>query len=117
MIGLELDYETANNITRLSLTDSRDYMQSELDKWNANPKDESNPNGYWMHPEDVVGNVKYIKQINSILAYYGGELYGERKAREFSSPTSMVEASKGLEAYFLEVGKIKAKESHQTTDQ
>jgi hypothetical protein len=107
---LAIDMETANNITRLNLTEYRDMMQSDLDQWNANPKDEDNPDGYWMHPEDVVHAMKQIKRINKVLNDFGGELYGEREAREFSSFPSMVEASKGLEAYFLEVGKSKAKQ-------
>jgi hypothetical protein len=107
---LAIDMETANNITRLNLTEYRDMMQSDLDQWNANPKDEDNPNGYWMHPEDVVHAMKQIKRINKVLHDFGGELYGERQAREFSSSPSMVEASKGLEAYFLEIGKSKAKQ-------
>jgi len=110
MSGLELDMETANNITRLTLTDYRDYLQSELDRWTANPKDEENPDGYWLHPEDVVRNMKTIKRIDLVLNDFGGELYGEREAREFSSPTTMVEASKGLEAYFLEVRESCSKE-------
>jgi hypothetical protein len=106
---LTLDMETANNITRLTLTDYRDCMQDELHKWNANPKDDDNPDGYWMHPEDVVRAMKQIKRINKVLHDFGGELYGERETREFSSSPSMVEASKRLEAYFLEVGKSKTK--------
>lgn len=109
MIGLKLDYETANNITRLTLTDARDYMQSELDQWTANPRDEDNPDGYWMHPEDVVANMKHIKQINFILEYFGGELYGEQETGESDTSTSMVEASSGLEAYFLEIRKTSPK--------
>jgi hypothetical protein len=85
-------------------------MQSELDQWTANPKDEDNPTGYWMHPEDVVSNMKYIRQINSILEYFGGELYGEQETREFDSSPSMVEASAGLEAYFLEIRKTSPQE-------
>jgi hypothetical protein len=111
MIGLQIDMETANNITRLTLTDYRDYMQSEIDQWEANPKDDDNPNGYWLHPEDYARNFKTIKRINKILEDFGGELYGEREAREFSSSPSMVEASKGLEAYFLEIRKNQTKES------
>ena len=111
MIGLQLDMETANNITRLTLTDYRDYLQSENEKWEANPKDEDNPDGYWLHPEDVVRNMLTIKRVDLILNDFGGELYGERQAREFSSSPSMVEASKGLEAYFLEIRKVKTKES------
>ena len=106
---LEIDLETANRITQLTLTDYRDYLQSELDQWNANTKYEDNPGGYWLHPEDVVDNMKRIKHINKILEDFGGELYGECKAGESNQESSMVEASKGLEAYFLEVGKKSAK--------
>ena len=110
---INLDMDTCNNITRLTLTDYRDMLQDELDKWNDNPHDEDeNPHGYWMHPEDVVHAGKQIKRINKVLKDFGGELYGEREAREFSSSPSMVEASKRLEAYFLEVGKSAAKESN-----
>ena len=73
MSGLELDMETANNITRLTLTDYRDYLHSELDRWNANPKDEENPDGYWLHPEDVVINMQLVKAMSLIINYYGGE--------------------------------------------
>jgi hypothetical protein len=110
MVGLELDMETANNITRLTLTDYRDYLQSENDRWEANPKDKDNPDGYWLHPEDYSRNFKTVRRINKLLEDFGGELYGQRQAREFSSPTSMVEASKGLEAYFLEIRKSKTKQ-------
>jgi hypothetical protein len=75
-IMVALDMETCNNITRLTLTEYRDYLQSELDQWNENPKDDDNPEGYWLHPEDVVGNMKRIKRINLILNDFGGELYG-----------------------------------------
>lgn len=109
MIGLELDIETANRITRLTLTDYRDYLQSELDQWKANPKDEDNPDGYWLHPEDVVGNMKRIRRINKVLEDFGGDLYGECKERESNQESSMVEASQRLEAYFLEVGKKSTK--------
>ena len=111
MIGLEIDMETANNITRLTLTDYRDYLKSENAQWEANPKDEDNPDGYWLHPEDYARNFKTAKRIDKILNDFGGELYGERQAREFSSSPSMVEASKGLEAYFLEIRKKQTKES------
>jgi len=110
MIGLEIDMETANNITRLTLTDYRDYLQSENDRWEANPKDQDNPDGYWLHPEDYARNFKTVRRINKILEDFGGELYGEREAREFSSSPSMVEASKRLEAYFLEIRKSAAKQ-------
>jgi hypothetical protein len=101
MIGIDL--ETAQRITRLDLTEWRDYLQNEIDNHIVN--------GTWLHPEDLPKNREYIYCINTILEAYGGELYGERQAREFSSSPSMVEASKGLEAYFLEIRKVKTKES------
>jgi len=64
-----------------------------------------------MHPEDVVHAGKQIKRINKVLKDFGGELYGEREAREYRTSPSMVEASKGLEAYFLEIRKKQTKES------
>jgi len=109
MIGLEIDMETANNITRLTLTDYRDYCISENKQWEANPRDEDNPEGYWLHPEDYARNFKTVRRIDKLLNDFGGELYGECKAREFSSSPSMVEASKRLEAYFLEIRKSAAK--------
>ena len=78
MIGL--DIETCNNITRLTLTEYRDYLISELDQWNSNPKTEENPDGYWMHPDDVTGNMIRIKRLNLVLDDFGGELYGECEA-------------------------------------
>lgn len=110
---INLDMETCNNITRLTLTDYRDYLQSELDQWHANPKDDENPDGYWLHPDDVVGNMKRIRRINLILEDFGGELYGERKEGQLNTSPSMVEASKRLEAYFLEIGKKRAEEGNQ----
>ena len=107
MIGLTIDFETADNITRLNLTEHRDYLQSELDKLYAT-MDSDNP--YWMHPEDVDKNHMMIRRINEILDYFGGELYGERKTGESDEEPTVVEASKGLEAYFLEVGKKSAKQ-------
>ena len=74
---ISLDIETCNNITRLTLTEYRDYLQSELDKWKENPKSEDNPDGYWLHPEDVVHNIKSVRRINLILKDFGGELYGQ----------------------------------------
>ena len=70
--GLNIPYEVAHGITLTSLIDSRNYLQSELDQWNANPKDELNPDGYWLHPEDVVNNMKLIRAMNVLIEYYGG---------------------------------------------
>lgn len=107
MIDLTIDMETADRITRLTLTEQRDYLQSELDKLYAT-MDSDKP--YWLHPEDVDNNHLMINRINHILDYFGGELYGERKTGQFETSPSMVEAFKGLEAYFLEVRKESAEQ-------
>lgn len=71
--GLRIPFEVAHGITKETLIDSRNYLQSELDQWKANPKDELNPDGYWLHPDDVVGNMKYVRAMNLLIEYYGGE--------------------------------------------
>ena len=76
MKQLGINYETADLITRLNLTEARDYMKSELKKYNDTMETE---NPYWLHADDVVNNQILVKQIDNILNYYGGELYGERE--------------------------------------
>lgn len=70
---LELDIETANRITVLSLKDYRAYLKKELKEWKKNPKSDSNPNGYWLHPEDVSGNIRAIEALNLIIKHFGEE--------------------------------------------
>ena len=76
MKQLGIDYETADLITRLNLTDARDSMKKELKQFYDTQGTE---NPYWVHPEDVVNNQVLINHIDVILNYYGGELYGECK--------------------------------------
>ena len=71
--GLNIPYEVGHGITLSCLIDSRNYLQSELEQWESNPKDELNPDGYWLHPEDVVGNMKYIRAMNLLINYFGGD--------------------------------------------
>jgi hypothetical protein len=72
MKELTIPYEVSDGITLATLVDARKYLQSELDRWNANPKTDSNPTGYWMHPEDVVYNTQLISAMNVVIKYYGG---------------------------------------------
>lgn len=72
MMKLEISQESADSITKDVLKDWRDYLQSELNQWAANPKNEMNPDGVWMHPDDVVGNTKYIAACNLIIDAFGG---------------------------------------------
>jgi hypothetical protein len=62
-----IDGETADRITALNLKDYRANLKSELAKWKKNPKSEDNPNGCWMHPEDVTGNIRRIDALNLII--------------------------------------------------
>lgn len=69
---LTIPFEVADGITKANLIEARRYLQSELDQWEANPKDDDNPTGYWLHPEDVVNNQKLIKAMDLLIKYYGG---------------------------------------------
>ena len=62
-----IDGETSDRITVITLQDYRDNLRKELKLWKKNPKTETNPNGYWMHPEDVAGNIQRIEALNLIL--------------------------------------------------
>ena len=70
----KIPQEAADSITVANLKDWRNYLQSELDQWTTNPKNEMNPDGYWLHPEDVVGNHKYIAACNLLINAFGGSV-------------------------------------------
>ena len=72
MKAITIPPEVADDITLASLKDAREYMQSELSKWRANPKTPDNPQGYWMHPDDVEQNQRLIPALDLIIDYYGG---------------------------------------------
>lgn len=60
---LEIDYETADRITLLTLKDQRKYLKKELDDFKE---------GHYLHPEDVANNIKLIAALDVIIPYYGG---------------------------------------------
>jgi hypothetical protein len=62
--GLEIDYETADRITVLTLKEHVGYLKEELRKHTEEDT--------WMHPEDVAESVKLIPQIEAIIKYFGG---------------------------------------------
>jgi hypothetical protein len=70
---LTIDGETADRITLLNLKDYRAYLKKELAQWKKNPKSDSNPDGYWLHPEDVAGNMVAIEALNLIIKHFGEE--------------------------------------------
>lgn len=71
-MAFEIPQEAADAITVANIKDWRDYLQSELDQWTANPRNEMNPDGYWLHPEDVTNNYKYIAACNLLISAFGG---------------------------------------------
>ena len=70
---IELDGEAADRITVLNLQDYRAYLKKELAQWKRNPKTDSNPDGYWLHPEDVSGNIQTIEALNLVIKHFGKE--------------------------------------------
>ena len=72
IVPITLDGETADRITLLNLKEYRSYLTKELTAWRKNPRTEDNPNGVWLHPEDVTGNTVAINALNLIIKHYGG---------------------------------------------
>lgn len=69
---IELDGEAADRITVLNLKDYRAYLKKELREWKKNPRSDTNPQGYWLHPEDVSNNIRVIDALDLIIKQYGG---------------------------------------------
>lgn len=65
-----IDGETADRITSLNLKDYRAHLKKELAQWKKNPRTESNPNGHWLHPDDVVGNIRAIEALDLIIKHF-----------------------------------------------
>ena len=62
-----IDGETADRITALNLKDYRAYLKKELKEWKKNPRTDDNPNGHWLHPDDVSGNILRIQALDLII--------------------------------------------------
>ena len=67
---ITLDGKAADRITVLTLKEQRNYLKKELSKWKKNPKSEGNPDGYWMHPEDVGINMQTIAALDLIISHF-----------------------------------------------
>ena len=70
MKQLSIPYEVADGITLATLVDYRKYLKGELKKWRKNPKTDTNPDGNWLHPEDVVINTQVIEALNTVIKQY-----------------------------------------------
>ena len=68
---ITLDSEAADRITLLNLKEYRSYLKKELSDWKKNPRSETNPDGYWLHPEDVAINTRLIEAMNTVIKYFG----------------------------------------------
>ena len=68
---ITLDSEAADRITLLNLKEYRSYLKKELSDWKKNPRSETNPDGYWLHPEDVAGNTRLVEALNTVIKYFG----------------------------------------------
>jgi hypothetical protein len=60
---LEIDYETAERITLLTLKDHQAYLKKDLKEFKK---------GAYMHPEDVGENVLLTEALDKLIKYYGG---------------------------------------------
>jgi len=68
---ITLDGDAADHITVLTLKEQRAYLKKELAEWKKNPRSEDNPDGYWLHPDDVSGNEIMIHHLNAVIKYFG----------------------------------------------
>jgi len=69
---ITLDGDAADRITVLNLKEQRAYLKKELSEWKKNPRTDTNPDGYWLHPEDVAINTRVIEALNTVIKHYGG---------------------------------------------
>jgi hypothetical protein len=60
---LEIDSETADRITLLTLKEQRRYLKKELAQFKK---------GEYLHPEDVVINTRLVQAMDMVIKYYGG---------------------------------------------
>ena len=60
---LEIDFETADRITVLTLKEQRRYLKKELADFKK---------GGYLHPEDVVNNTRLVQAMDDVIKYYGG---------------------------------------------
>jgi len=68
---ITLDSDAADRITVLTLKEQRSYLKKELKEWKKNPRSDTNPGGYWMHPEDVAINTRLVESLNTVIKYFG----------------------------------------------
>lgn len=71
---IEISDEAGDAFVVGVLKEHRKILNKELKQWRKNPKTDKNPNGKWMHPDDVVFNEQMVKRLEYVISYFGGEL-------------------------------------------
>ena len=61
--GLEIDFDTADRITVITLKEQRQYLKKELKDFNK---------GEYLHPEDVVNNTRVVQALDVVIKHFGG---------------------------------------------
>ena len=69
--SIQIPEDIAVGITIATLQKDLVYTQAALSDWRANPKTKNNPDGVWMHHDDVVENITIVDSICNVLSYYG----------------------------------------------
>lgn len=60
--GLQIDFETADRITVITLKEQRKYLKKELADFKK---------GKWLHPEDVVNNTRVVQALDLVIKHFG----------------------------------------------
>lgn len=60
---LEIDFETADRITVITLKEQRKYLKKELADFKK---------GEYLHPEDVVNNTRVVQALDTVIKHFGG---------------------------------------------
>ena len=62
--GLELDFDTADRITLLTLINQRKILNEQLEDYFKKDK--------WLHADDVIRYTETTKALELVISYYGG---------------------------------------------
>ena len=62
--GLEIDFDTADRITLLTLINQRNILSKQLEDYFKKDK--------WLHADDVIRYTETTKALELIISYYGG---------------------------------------------
>jgi hypothetical protein len=60
---LEIDFETADRITVITLKEQRRYLKKELAAFKK---------GEYLHPDDVVNNTRVVQALDLVIKHFGG---------------------------------------------